>query len=214
MGLAIGVGALADLLKHDAEGAEWLEGGLAAANALLASAGYPAHDEPRSVPRLAPRAGLGSMPYSFLHHLRRAYARRAEDPAWMATALDEGEDPADDPALEEQFGALASHLVCHSDAEGFYLPVDFPEPLFADSAQSDVPGGIVGSSQRLLAELVQVAPALGITLRDGRLSDAEADRIDFLASSEEGLHRELSSWLALFEAARLSVEHRTAIVFA
>ena len=88
-----------------------------------------------------------------------------------------------------------------------------PDPLFADSPEAEVPGGIVGSSQRLLAELVLVAPALGIMLRGGQLSDAEADRIDGLASSEEGLHRELSSWLALFEAARLSVENKTAVVF-
>ena len=213
MGLAISVGALADLLRADPEGAEWLEGGLAAANALLASAGQPPHVEPRSLPRLAPRVGLGSMPYSFLHYLRRAYARQAKDAQWMATPLADGDDPANNPALEEQSESLGSHLVCHSDAEGFYLPIDFPDPLFADSPESDVPGGIVGSSQRLLAELVLVAPALGITLREGQLSDAEADRIDGLASSEEGLHRELSSWLALFEAARLSVENKTAVVF-
>ena len=72
---------------------------------------------------------------------------------------------------------------------------------------------MLGSSQRLLEELVFVAPALGIRLDDGRLSDEEAERIDALIDEDDGLYREYVSWLLLYESARLSIEHRTAIVF-
>ena len=213
MGLAISVGALADLLENDPVGAEWLGEGFAAANRLLASVGLPPHVEPRAVAGLASRASLGSMPYSFLHFLRRAYALRRSDPEWMATPLPSSADASADPDLDDESHRFRSHLVCHSDAEGFYFPVDFEEPLVAGPDADDVPGGILGSSQRLLAELTLVAPALGVSLSQGQLSDAEAARVDALASTDEGLFRELSSWLALFEAARLSVERGTAIVF-
>jgi hypothetical protein len=72
-----------------------------------------------------------------------------------------------------------------------------------------------GSSQRLLSELIEVAPALGIKLdRRGELADDEATRISELAEAEQTpYYRELLSWMALYEAARLSIQHRTAIVF-
>lgn len=213
MGLAIGVGALADLLENDEEGAEWLREGLAAANRCLEAAGLPAHEEPAEIELPETRASLTSMPYSFIHYLRRAYAHRVADPGWMAGPLDEDEDPTDDPVLEEETEMLSSHLLCHSDAEGFYVPVDFDDVLFDESEDGELPGGMLGSSYRLLEELVLVAPALGIRLDDGQLSDAEARRIDDITSEDRGLFRELSSWLALYEAARISIAAKTAIVF-
>jgi hypothetical protein len=71
---------------------------------------------------------------------------------------------------------------------------------------------MIGSSQHLLRELIQVAPALNITLENGELSDAEALRINALGESDRGLYREYTVWIALFEAARLSIEHNTLIV--
>ncbi|NHZ82768.1 hypothetical protein F2P44_26325 [Massilia sp. CCM 8695] len=117
--------------------------------------------------------------------------------------------PTADPALEAQLDRLKSHLVCHSDAEGFYVPVAFGDPAF----HAELPGGILGSSYRLLEELIVVAPAIGVELVNRALTDGEAARISQLASSEHGLYRELCAWLALYEAARLSIEHKTAIVF-
>jgi hypothetical protein len=211
MGLSICIGMLADLDENDPEARQWLEEDLAAVNRVLASAGLPAHAEPEgALP--SGRAALTSFPYSFLHYLRRVYARHLDQPGWKAEALPEGEDPAADEALEAEYDMFRSHLVCHSDAEGFYVPVDFPEVLFAEEGE-ELPGGMLGSSQRLLAELIDVAPALGITLADGELSDAEARRINALGEADRGLYREMIVWIALYEAARLSVRHRTAIVF-
>lgn len=212
MGLAVEVGMLAGLMENDEEGAEEFREELAAVNRLLVAEGLPPHDEPTVVSDLRSRATLCSFPYDFLHYLRRAHARRLADPGWHATPLSAPYVPFADPLMLAALDTMTSHLICHSDAEGFYVPIDFPEPLASDG--EDLPGGVLGSSQRLLAELVFVAPALGIVLSDGVLTDEEAARIAALSEGGEGLFRELAAWLALYEAARLSVAHKTAIVFA
>jgi hypothetical protein len=211
MGLSVGVGVLADLLDQDPEGAEWFDRSLAAASELLAQKGLRPHVEPRSLELPAGRASVGSFPYSFIHYLRRAYAHRCADPLWLAAPLGEHDDPTDDPVLEAEGDMFRSHLVCHSDSEGFYLPVDFDDVFFADE-DAGIPGGMVGSSFRLLDELVLVAPALGIRLDAGALSDAEAARVGELAC-DHPLFRESCAWLTLYECARLSIAYRTAIVF-
>lgn len=114
---------------------------------------------------------------------------------------------------EELTVQMRSHLIVHSDAEGFYLPIDFAEPLFDRTDTHQLPGGILGSSQRLLDELRSIAPWLGITLDpSGGLDDAAADRLLRVADGDPWWP-EKAIWLHLFEAARLSVELRTAVVF-
>lgn len=227
MGLAVCVGMLAELLEDDPESAEGFEEELAEVNRVLAAAGLPPHTEPRGPLELDSRASIDGFPYSFIHYLRRAYAHRVLSPDWVATPLADDVDPTADPKIQALLDGCESHLLCHSDAEGFYVPVDFDEVLFdgdggdEEEAEGDadieepagLPGGMLGSSQRLLKELVFVAPALGIRLDDGRLSDEEAERIDALIDEDDGLYREYVSWLLLYESARLSIEHRTAIVF-
>lgn len=227
MGLAVCVGMLAELLEDDPESAEGFEEELAEVNRVLAAAGLPPHTEPRGPLELDSRASIDGFPYSFIHYLRRAYAHRVLSPDWVATPLADDVDPTADPKIQALLDGCESHLLCHSDAEGFYVPVDFDEVLFdgdggdEEEAEGDadieepagLPGGMLGSSQRLLEELVFVAPALGIRLDDGRLSDEEAERIDALIDEDDGLYREYVSWLLLYESARLSIEYRTAIVF-
>ncbi len=238
MGLAVCVGMLAELLEDDPESAEGFEEELAEVNRVLAAAGLPPHTEPRGPLELDSRASIDGFPYSFIHYLRRAYAHRVLAPDWVATPLADDVDPTADPKIQALLDGSESHLLCHSDAEGFYVPIDFQEVLFdadgsdedeeeddaqeeADEAEGDadleelsgLPGGMLGSSQRLLEELVFVAPALGIRLENGKLSDEEAERIDALIDDDNGLYREYVSWLLLYESARLSIEHRTAIVF-
>ncbi|WP_418124964.1 hypothetical protein [Variovorax sp. 160MFSha2.1] len=238
MGLAVCVGMLAELLEDDPESAEGFEEELAEINRVLAAAGLPPHTEPRGPLELDSRASIDGFPYSFIHYLRRAYAHRVLAPDWVATPLADDVDPTADPKIQALLDGSESHLLCHSDAEGFYVPIDFQEVLFdgdgsdedeeeddaqeeADEAEGDadleelsgLPGGMLGSSQRLLEELVFVAPALGIRLENGKLSDEEAERIDALIDDDNGLYREYVSWLLLYESARLSIEHRTAIVF-
>jgi hypothetical protein len=64
-----------------------------------------------------------------------------------------------------------------------------------------------------MRELVAVAPSLGIALSNGVLADSEADRINREVEVEGPFWIEKAVWLSLFEAARLSIEHHTAICF-
>lgn len=211
MGLAVSVGLLADLLQNDPEGAEWLVGSIAVVNRVLEDSGLPVHTEPRELVPVPTRSSIGGFPYSFIHYLRRAYAHGMADPSWRATPLPEDSDPSTDAVLEAETEQFSSHLLCHSDCEGYYVPIDFPEVLFDESGQ--LPGGMLGSSQRLMGELIAVAPALCIQLQNGELSDQEASRIDGVSCSGEGLSREYCSWLALYEAARISIAQKALIAF-
>jgi hypothetical protein len=214
MGLSISVGMLADLIENDEAGANWLAATLRDINEVLAENDLPTYEEPEQIPPMVSRAPVTGCPYSFLHYLRRFYANVTHDPKWIPTLTPDGESATDDPVLDQEMYMMSSHLLCHSDSDGFYLPIDFDD-IVIDAAGGDrIPGGIVGSSYKLMRELIEIAPALGIKLRGGNLSDDEATRINAIAASEEGFWIEHFVWISLFEAARLSIEHGTAIVFA
>lgn len=203
MGLAIEVGALAYLIQHDPEGAEWVREGIASASAVLVDNGLPAFSEPETVVRVE-RRGCASFPYSFLHHLRRAFAYHRSG----QTPPDGDMLPEHDAVIADESTMFESHLLCHSDAEGYYLPIDFPEPIFDDA----VPGGMLGSSQGLLRELIEVAPAIAIPLTDGRPSPATEDELAAIVDEGRWWRARLV-WFALYQAARISVQQQTAIVF-
>jgi hypothetical protein len=208
MSLAVSVGVLAD--PHpDPEGLEWLRASLQQVNQVLAAHGLPPHDEPESLPELRDRSQLLGFPYSWLHDLRRAvaFARQAPDEFCPVPA---GANPADDDRIDtELFVMMDSHLICHSDCEGYYVPIDFPEPLFDDRLQ----GGILGSGPRALQEVCEAAPLLGIPLVDGSLSDEAARQIAEEADGSNPYWIERKVWLTLFEAFRQSVEYRCAVHF-
>ncbi|MBG0827015.1 hypothetical protein HS041_04460 [Planomonospora sp. ID67723] len=92
-------------------------------------------------------------------------------------------------------------------------PVDFGDPVFLPEESGVAGAGMVGSSHRLLAEVRECAPAIGIRLeQDGSLSDAEADRVYALPQSAP-FEIESVVWLALHEACRASVSTGQAIIF-
>lgn len=211
MGLAIEIGVYADLMVHDHEGAKNLEESFLNLNQVLREHGIDEHKEPKSLTGVKSRAWCTSFPYSYLHYLRRFYAKTITQPDWSPVPVIEGEDPAKDPVVEEESLMFESHLLCHSDCEGFYLPLVFNEILFDQDER--IAGGLLCSSYQLLSELIYIAPKLGIALVDTQLTNDEVERLNQLASSEKGFFRELSVWLALFEAANLSIEYKTAIIF-
>ncbi|SFH69959.1 hypothetical protein SAMN05421753_102129 [Planctomicrobium piriforme] len=213
MGLVVSVGVLADLSENDEEGAAWFRDALEQINEVLVEQGYPEHHEPEQLPEMECRDEVAGYPYLFLHYLRRFYAQASHNPDWEPTPLPEEADPTDDPLLEEQMGQLSSHLLSHSDAEGFYLPLDFTEIIVDETDQDRIVGGLLGSSYRLLEELVSIAPQLGIQLNGNTLSDEEAEKINSDTEAELEFWIEKIVWISLYEAARLSIEHRTAIVF-
>ncbi|MCP3138608.1 hypothetical protein [Pyxidicoccus xibeiensis] len=183
-------------------------------NTHLEKEGQPVHEEPESFGNIKPRKHVSSFPYSYLHSLRRYYAhvRETNKPP---RPLKQGEDPAGDPLVDELTSILDSHLLCHSDSEGFYVPVEFSDPIFQDSGLPQMPGEMLGSSQGLLQELRLLAPHLGVKLDgNGALSDAEASRLDTAGKdSKAPFSIEKRVWLALFENARVSVEGKTALCF-
>ncbi len=206
MGLAITVGALASLLQDDPESAEELKPDFAAINVALQQHGLPSHVEPESLPPLDDRTPVVSFPYSSMHYLRRWYALLIA--GLPPTPVAEDENPAEDEVID-QVTSPDHHLLWHSDAEGYYVPINFPEAI----EDEDLPGIALGSTNRLFAELCLVAPALGIQLQGTTLGDDEAERITAIIDDEGDLNIELMVWLALFEAARLSLAHKTAIRF-
>jgi hypothetical protein len=211
MGLSVEVGMLADLLENDEEGAEWFRDSIEAVNAVLLENNLPPHREPDQLPPHENRTLVGSYPYSFLHFLRRVAAHVAENPGWIAIPFPESSDPTEDPILSKQMSRMKSHLLCHSDCEGFYVPIDFAEVIV--DKDDRLPGGMLGSSFALMNELVSIAPALGVRLEDGQLGDDEVRRIDESINAEAPLWIEKAVWQSFFEAARISLQFGTAISF-
>jgi hypothetical protein len=210
MGLSISVGQLAwSLAEGYEEETEYARRDVQEINRVLVANGLPAHVEPETLPPFRNRCKGVGLPYSMIHYLRRAcaFARQAPDEFTPAPA---GSNPARDPRVDRELSVMFdSHLICHSDCDGFYVPLDFPEPLY--DSTDDLAGGILGSSYGAMEELVLVAPVLGIRLVKGILPDAVADEIN---NERDGpLNTERYVWLKLFEKFRQSIEQKAVVTF-
>jgi hypothetical protein len=197
MGLTVAVGLYAQNLAEDQEQAEFLDEPFDALNEVLTEQGMPVHEEPKSMPHdqyfEAQMWGYGG-----LHALRRLAAFWALQGALPPPGASY-ESYTDDPT-SVQFGQLHEHyllnrdkrkilglfggppprpkfqhLVLHSDAEGFYLPMAFDE-VIVDFAQPQRPGlgMMIGSSAALLKECNELAVALGLP------DDVDPESDDFL----------------------------------
>src|SRR3954470_1192060 len=152
MGLAVSVDIISQMYD-DEEGIEYHRSQFRELSAELAENGVT-WAEPDAPADVKGRALLHSFGYSTLHYLRRVYAlhqRGAE-----VTPVLPDEDLDTELERDESYN-LFSHLICHSDCDGYYVPVDFGDPLYLDA-------GSVGSSQRLLRELRECAPHIGVQL--------------------------------------------------
>ncbi len=229
MGLALTVGLLSDLKGNDAEGFSTFTSYFGEVDKVLTANNLPGHVEPDDVsPWDAEMYG-----YSGLHYLRRlaAYVDSGLElpPPGNADSSDDerlaayfrhvgGEQPGvlkglfrKTPRFRRQF----DHLIVHSDAEGFYLPLDFPDVLFADDGQ--IPGGMVGSSPRLLAECDRLARILDIPSHITKDSDELWDAADSQGAGESRWKQygvESFTCVALREACRVSIKTGAAVVFA
>ncbi|MTV36705.1 hypothetical protein [Duganella radicis] len=183
MGLSLSVGCIADLRENDPEGAEVFSGYFSWVGRVLEEAGLPPHVEPLECEVWSAQM----FGYSGLHYLRRIAAYIDADLAMPPPGNDKS---SSDPILKAYFSNVTGesprilhrlfkrqprfarsfdHLIVHSDAEGFYLPQDFPQVVFADDVK--LPGGMLGSVPRLLAELERLAEVLEIP--EGLHSQAE-----------------------------------------
>lgn len=212
MSLAISVGVLAGGPAADPEAATYDRQAFAHINRVLAENELPPHHEPEDLPPFPYRGQLISFPYHWLPYLYRAvaFARRAPG---KFTPVAAGDNPAKDKRIDTELYTFAeSHLICHSDTEGYFVPIDFPYPI-ADNQPGGLPGRVLGSSQQALKELVRTAPLLGISLVDQDLSDMDASNIATEPDESHPLWIERKVWLSMFEAFRLSVKYRCAVVY-
>lgn len=156
--------------------------------------------------------------YSGLHAVRRLAVHLAAD-GRLPEPLDEDRRATDDPLLTEVYRSVPGdppgpfdHLIHHSDCEGYYVPVDFARVIVDEKA----PGGHLGSSVRLLAEVRRIAEALGLPEDSDPDSEEVVDAADAEDPDAEGWRRygvESHDCLRLLEAAKLSVETGAAIAF-
>lgn len=228
MGLAIEVGYLADMLENDEEGAKQFREVLAKLERFLPTQGLRPHVEPTDCPVFSAEM----FGYSGLHYLRRFAAHLN-----MRGRLPEpGDEDAFKDAVLESYSALFDapapslvgrlfgkkpvsraydHLILHSDAEGFYLPQDFPEVLFPPESLA-IPGGMIGSSHRLLAEVERLAASLELPLNLDPEDEEVWNAAGAQAESETRWKRygvESFTCIRLYQAAKHSIEHSAAIVF-
>src|SRR5262249_3659514 len=217
MGLALEVGGLADLKEADEEGFERLKEQFGIVNQVLSGAGLPTHIEPEE---LDEGCSCGMYGYSGLHYLRRVAAYLA---LGRPIPPPGDKNAAKDPVLHGDYYKrfLAGerlkyrHLIIPSHAERFYVPIDFERPLVVTD---DVPlyGGMLGSTQQLLAECRELAGVLGVPAG----MDAEADEVmDAIQTQGQGRENwqqyaiETFTCLQLIEACETSLRTKAAIEF-
>ncbi|WP_293676979.1 hypothetical protein [uncultured Phenylobacterium sp.] len=183
MGLSLWVGMLSQTDPAERPG---LREEIALLNEVLLQRGLPRHNEPEDLPDDAVFEAQ-MLGYSGLHYVRRLAAHHMLTGCLPAPATHD--DAADDPLILEANNAVMmgrrrprrggwvsrllgrrsvvppvySHLLLHSDCEGFYVPQDFPQVIL-DDAEPQRPslGGMVGSSVRLLAECHALAGLIGL----------------------------------------------------
>ncbi|GAA2742755.1 hypothetical protein GCM10010440_19290 [Kitasatospora cinereorecta] len=197
MGLALSVGEN-DHYSED----------LAALSGALAAVGV-GWREPEGV--AAEGASVG-FPYSYLHQVRRAYALHVNgEPVSPAGSTAPERLARDAELVEDETMMMSSHLLCHSDCAGFYVPVEFDDPLFLDE-EAVAGGGMVGSTQRLLAELVRCAPAIGIAVEAGALAPGQEALLADVPAGDP-YEAEKFTWYGLYRACRASIATGHALVF-
>ena len=211
MGLLLNVGALAYSRLHDPEAATDIRKQLASANRTLVENGLPRHREPKELPPIKERFEVGTLPYGWFDRLQRAVAYARNCPKKFKP-LRQGKDAAEDPWVVHELCCLESHIICHSDCDGLYVPIDFADPLYSED-EDDVAYMGLGSSIAGMRELVDVAPLLDIGLDAGQLDEKIGRRICREKQGSNPLEVERKTWLAFFEAFRLSVEYKSAVVF-
>ncbi|GAA1245925.1 hypothetical protein GCM10009665_40970 [Kitasatospora nipponensis] len=212
MGLSITVGLLNDLARNDPEGWEHHLGAFDLLNRALAGQGVDWRE-----PGGDPAGGAlhaGGFPYGYLSHLRRSYVLRLlGEPVTPARAVDDEQYARDQEKVQDELSMFSSHLLCHADNAGYYVPVDLSEPLFLPEEDGVAGYGMVGSSQRLQSELLWLAPGIGIHPdEDGTLSPAERAKLGALASTDP-FEPEKFAWAQLHAACRSSIASGHAIVF-
>jgi hypothetical protein len=220
MGLAVEVGLLS-LHKKNGSDAEIPRNEFNRLTDFLAENGYKDFHEPEDCPTVS----YGMYGYSGLHYLRRIAAHLDLKGLEPAPGKFDGVAPDQDAVLAEYYKLADAkvqlpqrrfdHLICHSDAEGFYVPIDFIDVL-TDSTKTKVWGEFVGSSYRLAEECQVLANFLQLPLDLDPEDVAFFDAVDSQGIGEHKWQKygvESFTCIRLLNAARHSIETGAAIVF-
>jgi hypothetical protein len=228
MGLALEVGIVADLSRNDPEGCTYYREQFERLSRLLVADGLKAHVDPEGL--TDEEVWSGEMHgYYGLHRLRRIAAHLALDLGLPGPAKDDAFDPvAERYHAQATGGGLLSklfrrrpakldfaHLMLHSDAEGFYLPQDFPD-VFIPHSRAKIAGEMVGSAPRLLDECRRLAAALAIPDGLDPWGDEVTEALAQPAPAAQGWRRypvETFGCLQLMAACEASIRTGAAIVF-
>jgi hypothetical protein len=214
MGLGISVGMLCDQARNDPEGFEAHRDAFEQLAQALAAEGIEWR-EPEVIHTVAGHDFSSGFPYSYLAHLRRAFTlAQLGEPVTAASAISDDEYARDQEKVADESTMFTSHLLCHADYAGYYIPVDFEDPLFLPEETNVAGAGMVGSSQRLLAELVGFAASIGVQLdENGAPNTTEEAMAAAGLADAEAFDAERFAWTALHGACLASVESGHAIVF-
>jgi hypothetical protein len=231
MGLSLEVGILASLDASEADVAQEYRDEFAELSRLLRARHLGGHDEPTECATWS----ADMFGYSGLHYLRR-FAAHVDATGELP---EPGDDTSEQDELLRDYGLRAlqpppsflsrlfgsgmqapnshrfDHLILHSDAEGYYLPVEFDRVLLVPRRYG-IPGGFVGSSQRLLSECEDLAELLEVP------PELTSDSEELWHAAEHhgtGEHRwqrygmETYHCVVLAEACRASIDTGAALVF-
>ena len=180
---------------------------LTSINSLLQKEGAQQFVETSSKEASESRCAYSSFPEVFYAILCRlvayGYAGISELPP-----LQDGDSIYEDEILEEEMYMLRSHIISHSDSEGYFVPTEFAEPIIDDLAR----GGAVCSSYAAIKELIGCASLIGINLDGNFVSDDEANNINS-TPQEHPYFAERIAWFTLYEAMRISIQSNSLVVF-
>lgn len=107
-----------------------------------------------------------------------------------------------------------SHIIVHSDSEGFYVPLAFEDVILTN--EKVIPGGMIGSSYRLKDECEELARHLELNLNIHPDSDEIKSLIQSHGKSEiKWRHFGIESFtcIRLYHAALKSIELHSCITF-
>ncbi|MEU9760153.1 hypothetical protein ACFYYY_15295 [Streptomyces sp. NPDC001834] len=214
MGLSISVGLLYDQARHDAEGLDHHRHAFARLSQALMAEGISWHEPELTDP---PRTHTfsGGFPYGYLTQLRRILVlTNLGEPVTAALAVSRHQYDLDCEKVRDETLMFASHLLCHSDNSGYYVPVDFGDPLFLPAEAKVEGAGMVGSTRRLLAELSGIASSIGIDLDDEGVPSGSGESGPAVGPAADGpFEAERFAWYQLYRACLASVVGGHAIVF-
>lgn len=163
-------------------------------NEFLDSAGYEKYNNnPRDIEPRPNRGHRDRFGYSRIHFLRVAMALNIEGLPQVRA----GQSFRDFESVVDRLCARGeNHTIYHSDCDGYYAPVIMGKTTFD-----------VGSCFSVIDELKEVAPAIGVTVTDGRLDDEEAARLKAHDSTE------LQVWFSLWEIMKQAIHCNLCVKF-